>query len=123
MTSRRAVFPFAGFLFLAANALTPLSPLRAQATIPAPTNDLPNPYRTITGWAKLGEGRTWGSTSAVDIDKDGKSIWVAERCGANSCAASTLPSIFKFDAGGNVVKSFGEGLIMAFTSTATATSG
>ena len=45
------------------------------------TNDLPNPYRTVDGWAKMPEGRTWGSTSAVDIDKDGKSIWVAERCG------------------------------------------
>ena len=46
---------------------------------------LPNPYNTIEGWAKLPEGRTWGSTSAVEIDKDGRSIWVAERCAANSC--------------------------------------
>src|SRR2546428_7485587 len=43
----------------------------------------PNPYQTIVGWAKLPDGRTWGSTSAVEIDKDGKSIWVAERCGAD----------------------------------------
>src|SRR5687768_10526576 len=48
-------------------------------------NDLPNPYNTIEGWAKMPEGRTWGSTSAVDIDRDGKSIWVAERCQVNSC--------------------------------------
>ena len=54
----------------------------------APTNDLPNPYRTVEGWAKLPEGRPWGSTSAVDIGKDGTSIWVAERCGVNSCAGS-----------------------------------
>ncbi len=45
-----------------------------------PTNDAPNPYNTIEGWAKLPEGRAWGSTSAVEIDKDGRSIWVAERC-------------------------------------------
>jgi len=76
-----------------------------------PTNDLPNPYETITGWAKLPEGRTWGSTSAVDIDKDGVSIWVAERCQANNCAGSNLPSILKFDASGKLVKAFGEGLI------------
>ena len=85
----------------------------AQATPPAPSNDAPNPYRTITGWAKLGEGRVWGSTSAVDIDKDGRSIWVAERCGANSCASSTLPSVLKFDANGTLVKSFGEGLLLS----------
>ncbi len=51
--------------------------------------DQPNPYRTIENWAKLPEGRTWGSTAAVDIDRDGKSVWVAERCGANSCAGQT----------------------------------
>jgi hypothetical protein len=40
----------------------------------APVNDPPNPYETIAGWAKMPEGRTWGSTSAVEIDKDGVSI-------------------------------------------------
>ena len=76
-----------------------------------PTNDLPNPYQTIMGWAKLPEGRTWGSTSAVEIDKDGVSIWVAERCGQNSCTGSDLPAILKFDANGNLVKSFGAGIM------------
>jgi DNA-binding beta-propeller fold protein YncE len=77
----------------------------------APTNDIPNPYETITGWAKLPEGRTWGSTSAVEIDKDGVSIWVAERCQRNSCTGSDLPAILKFDANGNLVKSFGAGIL------------
>jgi len=40
-----------------------------------PTNSLPNPYTTVKDWPKLPEGRVWGSTSAVEIDKDGKSIW------------------------------------------------
>jgi hypothetical protein len=61
----------------------------AYAQSDAPTNDAPNPYRTIEGWGQLPEGRKWGSTSSVDIDKDGKSIWVAERCGANSCLDRT----------------------------------
>jgi DNA-binding beta-propeller fold protein YncE len=72
----------------------------------------PNPYRTIEGWAKMPEGRKWGSTSAVDIDKDGKSIWVGERCGANTCLNSDLPAVLKFDANGNLVKSFGGGLMI-----------
>src|SRR6476661_5242093 len=76
-----------------------------------PTNNLPNPYRTIANAFTLPDGRAWGSTSAVEIDKDGRSIWVAERCGANSCAASNLPSILKFDASGKLVKSFGAGLL------------
>jgi sugar lactone lactonase YvrE len=87
------------------------SPASAQG--PAPTNDLPNPYRTVEGWAKLPDGRTWGSTSAVAIDRDGKSIWVAERCGANSCAGSTLDPVLEFDASGNLVRHFGAGMLVA----------
>ena len=53
------------------------APLRAQvggtAEMPG-VNDRPNPYRTVEGWAKLPEGRAWGSTSAVAIDKDGVSV-------------------------------------------------
>ena len=83
-----------------------------------PTNDAPNNYTTIKDYFKLPEGRTWGSTSAVDIDKDGTSIWVAERCGQNSCLDRTtgkmsdLPSVLKFDASGKLVKSFGAGLLI-----------
>ncbi len=89
--------------------------LFAQTAI-APTNDLPNPYATIADFFKLPAGRTWGSTSAVDIDKDGRSIWVAERCGANKCADATgkmspLDPVLKFDASGKLVKSFGAGMI------------
>jgi sugar lactone lactonase YvrE len=83
----------------------------AQGVTMAPNNDLPNPYRTVENWAQL--GRAWGSTSAVDIDRDGRSIWVAERCGANSCAESMLPAVFKFDPEGKLVRSFGAGMFIA----------
>jgi DNA-binding beta-propeller fold protein YncE len=59
------------------------------------------------------EGRTWGSTSAVAIDRDGKSVWVAERCGVNNCLGSTLDPVLKFDATGKLVKSFGTGMILS----------
>jgi len=38
---------------------------------PPPVNDAPNPYRTVENWAQLPAGRMWGSTSAVEIAKDG----------------------------------------------------
>ena len=63
-----------------------------------PANSQPNPYQTVENWAKMPAGRTWGATSAVEIDPDGKSLWVAERCGANTCAGWSLPVILKFDA-------------------------
>ena len=88
-------------------------PAAAQAPAVSPTNDLPNPFRTVEGWARLPAGRTWGSTSAVEIDRDGRSIWVAERCGANSCAGSTLDPILKFDSAGTLVRSFGAGLLLS----------
>jgi len=72
----------------------------------------PNPYRTIEGWAKLPAGRTWGSTSAVEIDRDGRSVWVGERCGANSCAGKTDDPILHFDATGKLLKSFGSGMFL-----------
>ena len=74
-----------------------------------PANAQPNPYRTVEGWAKMPEGRTWGATSAVEVDRDGKSIWVAERCGANTCASSSLPVVLEFDESGRLKTSFGAG--------------
>jgi hypothetical protein len=81
----------------------------------AASNDLPNPYRTIENHFKLPEGRKWGAISAIDVDKDGRSIWIAERCGGNSaCAANpAVDPILLFDASGKLVRSFGAGLIMA----------
>jgi len=51
-----------------------------------------------------------GCDERVEIDKDGRSIWVGERCGANSCLdpntrqMSRLPPILKFDAAGTLVE-------------------
>lgn len=103
--------------FLALTAAVTIFPLLAFAQSDMnmdPVNDLANPYQTIEGWAKMPAGRSWGSTSAVEIDSDGTSIWVAERCGGNvgPCAQGELDSVFKFDADGKMVTSFGKGLVM-----------
>jgi hypothetical protein len=72
------------------------------------------------------EGRIWGSTAGVDIDRDGSSIWVAERCGAQGFIppsqmregevfnrdGSNLDPILKFDASGKLVKKFRAGLFV-----------
>jgi sugar lactone lactonase YvrE len=77
-----------------------------------PANAQPNPYRTVEGWAKMPEGRTWGATSAVEVAPDGRSIWVAERCAANTCAGSTLPAILLFDDSGRLKNSFAAGVFV-----------
>jgi sugar lactone lactonase YvrE len=80
----------------------------------AAVNDLPNPYQTVEGFLKLPAGRQWGSASAVHIDVDGESVWVAERCSGNvnACVQNAhLDPVMKFDKDGNLVTSFGAGMI------------
>src|SRR6266566_1961897 len=101
----RQRFMSAGAVF----ALIALPGGRAHAQ--AGSNSLPNPYLTIDGWAKLPEGRTWGQTSQLSLDRDGN-VWVAERCGGNTCAGRTEAPILEFDPSGKLVKSFGGGLLV-----------
>ncbi|MGE3276619.1 MAG: hypothetical protein AB7O67_16010 [Vicinamibacterales bacterium] len=90
----------------------------ASAQSVQPTNDAPNPYETIDGYFKMPAGREWGSTSAVDIAPDGRSIWVAERCASNNCwdfekdQSKPLDTVFLFDQSGKYVRSFGQGLMV-----------
>ena len=117
----------AGHAFaLAVSAVFAVAGTQALTQATAPVNSGPNPYRTIESWAKMPEGRIWGSTAAVDIDPDGTSIWVAERCSAQgfipasrmvagqpfNCDGMDLDPILKFDATGKLVKSFGKGLFV-----------
>jgi streptogramin lyase len=82
----------------------------AAATNNAP-NSQPNPYHRVDNFFKLPPGRTMGSSSAVGVDHQGH-IWIAERCGANSCANSKLDPVMEFDAGGNFIKAFGGGMMV-----------
>ena len=77
----------------------------------APSNDLPNPYHTVTNWAQLPDGRKWGSTAGVDIGPDGN-IWAYDRCGANFCGDSKLDPIVEFDPSGKVLRHWGGGMFV-----------
>ncbi|MGH9322124.1 MAG: peptidyl-alpha-hydroxyglycine alpha-amidating lyase family protein [Vicinamibacteria bacterium] len=67
-----------------------------------------NPFRPLVNWGELPAGRTFGSTSAVEIAADGK-IWVVERCGANTCVGSDVDPVLLFTKEGKLVRSFGSG--------------
>ncbi len=73
----------------------------------AQSESLPNPYREDTGWAKHGVGRNFGSTPGLALDRDGKSLWVFDRCGGQGCEGSNIDPITKYDASGKVVTTFG----------------
>jgi DNA-binding beta-propeller fold protein YncE len=93
-----------GFSLLACTMVTlsAAGPLAAQV----PTN----PFRPDYEWGRLPDGRQWGATSAIYPSHDGN-IWVAERCGQNSCVGSPVDPVLLLDPDGNVLRSFGAGKI------------
>ena len=68
-------------------------------------------WRSIAGWAQMPAGRSWGSTSTLDVDRGGN-LWVFERCGENACGDSTLPPVLQFDPTGKFLRGFGAGLFV-----------
>jgi len=81
------------FGIIVAASITPVAHSLAQA--PADPNGAPNPYRLDANWLKIPDGRKIGQVTGVDIDPDGKSIWVLDRCGAKDCVNSPLNPIEK----------------------------
>jgi len=75
-------------------------------------NELPNPYEKTMHYGEFPDGRNWGSVSAINVDIDGKHIWAGVRCATNSCAGSDLDPVVLLDPAGNVVRSFGSGLVL-----------
>jgi streptogramin lyase len=80
-----------------------------------PSDSLPSPYQTVENYFKLPVGRSWGAISAIEVDKDGRSIWIAERCGGNSgCPGNpSISPILLFDESGKLLRSFGAGMILS----------
>ena len=110
MKSQRSHIRF--MLAIAAVVVIPMFGSRAYAQENSQPNSAPNPYRPVEGWGKpLPEGRPWGSTNAVTVDSKGN-IWVAERCGGNSCADSTLAPLLEFDSSGKLLNSLGAGMFV-----------
>jgi sugar lactone lactonase YvrE len=92
----------------AAISIVSSAPLLAQSSDP---NSAPNPYREDTGWAKTAMGRPFGAAIGIDIDRDGRTIWVFDRCGGNTCIDSRIAPLLKFDARGRLVGAYASGLV------------
>src|SRR5258708_39656798 len=56
----------------------------ASNTDTTPTNDLPNPYRSVSPCGSLPSGHSkWGALNGVAIYNDGRSVSAGPRCVAN----------------------------------------
>jgi hypothetical protein len=87
-----------------------ITPASAQTSSP-PRNDLPQPYRTTRDWGELPTGMKWAAVTSIEAAADG-SIYVIQRCAANSCAGRSEPPILKYDQSGKLLKAFGSGMFI-----------
>ena len=85
---------------------------RGSAHAQADPSGLPDPFAAGVTWTKPAGGRAWGQVIGVDIDPDGKSVWIFERCGGTTCVGSDVAPIQEFDSSGKLVKSFGAGMFV-----------
>jgi len=86
----------------------------AQTDKVQPVNSGPNPYRVIRDWARI-EGRPWGGSNGVAIDRDGKSVWATDRCSPGTtpgCLGTKADPVHEFDQSGKEIRSFGGGMFV-----------
>ncbi len=105
-----------GFIAAAVVACVAMDGGQAPAQEIAPVNSGANPYRVIRDWAQLTiEGRPWGGSNGVAIDKDGRSVWAVDRCSAGiapGCLGTKTNPVHLFDQDGKEVRSFGGGMFV-----------
>jgi sugar lactone lactonase YvrE len=98
-------------VWLAAATLAMLGAQTTYGQPSSPTHLKSDSYQRVDPFLRLPAGRSMGSTSAVTVDAHGH-IWVADRCGANSCEGSSLDPIMEFDSQGNFLRAFGRGIFV-----------
>jgi sugar lactone lactonase YvrE len=79
-----------------------------------PVNNGANPYRVIRDWAHI-DGRPWGGSNGVAIDRDGKTVWATDRCSAGTtpgCFGTNANPVHHFDESGKEIRSFGGGMFV-----------
>ena len=97
-------------MFISIAAASFMGAALAQSLV-APRNDLPQPYRTTRDWGELPAGVKWAAVTAVETARDG-TIYVINRCFANSCAGRSEAPILKYNADGKLLQSWGQGLFI-----------
>lgn len=109
MQSLRTIVGTLGFAAVAALAIGGKAPLAQSG--PGP-NAAPNPYHVADFTIQMPEGRKLGAPIGVEIDhSDGKTLWVYERCGGDTCVGSNVAPILKVDTSGKVLANFGAGAV------------
>src|SRR6201994_758078 len=98
----------AAIALLAATFAAPLTAWGQMAlTKPLPPDPFGPPQRQ---WAKLADGKAWGTTAGIEIGPHGE-IWAIDRCGGGSCDGSNMAAVHQLDPKtGRPIRSIGQGL-------------
>jgi streptogramin lyase len=106
--SRRSLFALLLFTLVSVGVVGEPRLLSAE-----PASGYPNPYRVVENALTLPTTRPLGWVFGIDVDRNGKDIWVFDTCAGDlqGCTTSTVDPIMRFDASGKLVKSFGGGMI------------
>ncbi len=78
----------------------------AQVQASQPVNDRPNPYTTVDNHFKMPEGRTWGSTSAVDIDIPDPQATPSGTSAAEGVAVDAAGNVYGAEVGPRALKKY-----------------
>ena len=81
------------------------------SSAPAQSATQNEPYRLVENWAQLPDGLVWGQAIAVEVDADGNLI-VFHRCSSDTCVGQSEPPLLKFDPNGELLMSWGEGMLV-----------
>src|SRR6185503_1708709 len=106
--SRSARVPMTALL-LAAGLVASASTASLQT--PRANDAVRGGYRMAEDYFQPPPGRALGWVMGISLDKDGRSVWLFDKCGGETCDGSTLAPILKFDASGKFVKGIGAGLV------------
>src|SRR5207247_11329178 len=70
-----------------------------------------NPYRVIRDWAHI-DGRAWGGSNGVAVDRDGKTVWATDRGSTGpvaGCLGRKVDPVDYFDESGKEIGRCGVG--------------
>ena len=68
-------------------------------------------WRMTDDWAQLPEGVIWGQIISLEVDEQGN-LYAFHRCSSDTCVGRTEPPLLKFDPSGNLLMTWGEGMLV-----------
>ena len=83
----------------------------AALTLTAKAQDIGPSWRMTDDWAQLPEGVVWGQIISVEVDGEGN-VYAFHRCSSNTCVDRTEPPLLKFNASGELLMTWGAGMLV-----------